>query len=75
MSSLLNSDDKVEVVIVKARPKYPQQLYQSPAVGSFQAAVRPEPALAEHGVADQINEVEEQEMEPQVANESKVVVI
>lgn len=28
VSSLLNNDDKVEVDIVKAKPKYPKQMFQ-----------------------------------------------
>ena len=29
VASLLNHDDEVEVVIIKAKPKYPNQLYQN----------------------------------------------
>lgn len=29
VSSLLNSDDQVEVVIIKAKPKYPNQLFHN----------------------------------------------
>jgi hypothetical protein len=29
VASLLNNDDEVEVVIIKAKPKYPNQLYQN----------------------------------------------
>jgi hypothetical protein len=29
VASLLNNDDEVEVVIIKAKPKYPNQIFQN----------------------------------------------
>lgn len=48
VANLLNSDDEVEVIIVKAKPKYPNQLFTHPAprpatvsVGAPPPATRP----------------------------------
>jgi hypothetical protein len=45
VANLLNSDDEVEVIIVKAKPKYPNQLFTHPAPRPASLSVAPPPAL------------------------------
>lgn len=48
VSNLLNNDDEVEVVIIKAKPKYPNQIFQNnqPSVTAAKPlAPNPQPPL------------------------------
>lgn len=49
VASLLNNDDEVEVVIIKAKPKYPNQIFQNNQIltqANKQSITRPEMQLS-----------------------------